>query len=77
MIEKKVIFMYVFGYKNMIIGYLNRFDLVMDMIEIIGLDDMYYFEGIILESMENFRKYKNYDVFLLVNGMILGILLVI
>ena len=47
----------------MTIGYLNRLDLAMDMTEITGLDDMHYPEGIILESMENFRKHKNYDAF--------------
>ena len=53
--------MHVPGHKNMTIGYLNRLDLAMDMTEITGLDDMHYPEGIILESMENFRKHKNYD----------------
>ena len=38
---------------------------------------MHYPEGIILESMENFRKHKNYDAFLLVNGTTSGILSVI
>ena len=77
LIEKNAISMHVPGHKNMTIGYLNRLDLAMDMTEITGLDDMHYPEGIILESMENFRKYKNYDAFLLVNGTTSGILSVI
>lgn len=77
LIEKNAISMHVPGHKNMTIGYLNRLDLAMDMTEITGLDDMHYPEGIILESMENFRKHKNYDAFLLVNGTTSGILSVI
>ena len=77
LIENKAISMHVPGHKNMTIGYLNRLDLAMDMTEITGLDDMHYPEGIILESMENFRKHKNYDAFLLVNGTTSGILSVI
>ena len=77
LIEKNAISMHVPGHKNMTIGYLNRLDLAMDMTEITGLDDMHYPEGIILESTENFRKHKNYDAFLLVNGTTSGILSVI
>lgn len=49
----------------------------MDKIEIFGLDDLYYFEEVILESMKQVEKYLDYDVYFLVNGIILGILFVI
>ena len=49
----------------------------MDMTEITGLDDLHHPEDIILESMSNFNKHRDYDAYLLVNGTTSGILSVI
>ncbi|MBL7639821.1 aminotransferase class V-fold PLP-dependent enzyme [Staphylococcus saccharolyticus] len=69
--------MHVPGHKNMTIGNLKKINLALDMTEITGLDDMHHPEEIILESMEKFKKYDDYDVYFLVNGTTSGILTVI
>ena len=42
---------FMFGHKNMTIGYLDALSLKMDMTEITGLDDLHHPEDTILESM--------------------------